>query len=89
MEVKITSASLKQLLSEEGVRNELLVEANKIKARVQIPRRAQDKLALSTRVGKGRNGPFAQVIMRGPGALAIEFGSRNNAPIAPLRKALR
>lgn len=89
MDVKFTGDALKKILNEEGVRNTLLVEANKVKARVQVPRRAQSKLTLITQAGRGPSGAFAQVIMRGPGALAIEFGSRNNAPIAPLRKALR
>lgn len=89
MEVKIDTSSLKGMLAQDGVRNMLFVEANKIAARVQVPRRAQHKIAVTTRVGKGRSGAFSQVVMRGQGALAIEFGSRNNAPIAPLRKALR
>lgn len=58
-------------------------------ATVQRRVRAPSHLRLSTRKGVGPRGAFAQVIMRGRGVIPIEFGSRNNAPMAPLRNALR
>lgn len=50
---------------------------------------APSTVEVSTRHGVGRRGAFAQVVMTGSGALAIEFGSRHNPPLAPLRNALR
>jgi hypothetical protein len=67
---------------------ELRTGARKIAQRVRLPRRAKG-LKVSTRAGIGPRGGFSQVIMRGPGALAIEFGTRRRRPVAPLRKALR
>lgn len=69
---------------------ELHEHAKRIAARVRLPSSgpAAGKLRLSTRRGRGPNGAFAQVIMRGPGALAIEFGTRRSRPLAPLRRAL-
>lgn len=64
---------------------ELHEAAIRIKGRVRLPYPA---LTLSTRRGRGPNGAFAQVIMRGPGALAVEFGTRRRRPMAPLRRAL-
>lgn len=89
MDVKFDDNIIKRIAYEKGVKTNLAEEAEKVRGRVQVPRRAQSKLEVSVRSGIGGSGAYAQVIMRGPGALAIEFGSRNNAPIAPLRKALR
>lgn len=60
--------------------------ADRIAARVHLPSRA--KLSLSTKRGMGPRGAFSQVIMRGSGALAIEFGTRRRRAVAPLRRAL-
>jgi hypothetical protein len=64
--------------------------AVRIAGRVRLPSSgpAAGKLHLSTKRGRGPNGAFAQVIMRGPGALAVEFGTRRSRPLAPLRRAL-
>lgn len=64
-------------------------EAEKIRSRVRLPSGAKGIQILPVKRGIGPNGAFAQVIMRGRGALAIEFGSRNGPPVAPLRRALR
>lgn len=65
---------------------ELAAAAERIKARVRLP--SSGKLSLSTKRGRGPNGAFAQVIMRGPGAIAIEFGTSRSRAVAPLRRAL-
>lgn len=61
--------------------------AKKIAARVRLP--STGRLRVYTKRGRGPNGAFAQVIMRGPGALAVEFGTRRSRPVAPLRRAFR
>jgi hypothetical protein len=87
MDAKFDPNAIRRLAYEKSIVGSLAEEAAKVRARVRTPRRAQ--LALETRAGVGPKGAFAQVVMRGRGALAIEFGSRNNPPFAPLRKALR
>jgi hypothetical protein len=62
--------------------------ANEIAGRVQAP----SKFRIWVKRGvahSGRRQAFAQVIMEGSGALAVEFGTKKTRPIAPLRKALR
>lgn len=76
------------LRKDPGIWQELEVHANRLKAAVQAP----SSQIVTVKRGIARSGrtgePFAQVIMRGPGALAIEFGARGGIPQAPLRKAL-
>ena len=64
---------------------QLEVVANDIAKRVQAPRH----LRVWVKRGVGPRGPFAQVIMDGPGVLTEEFGNRSRAAKAPLRRALR
>lgn len=66
--------------------DDLAAEAQRIASRVKLPRRAN--LTLSTRRGVGPRGAFAQVVMRGEAALAIEFGTRRSRAVAPLRRAM-
>lgn len=68
---------------------ELRKDAREVAARVRLPTRRRKDLTLSTKAGMGPRGAFSQVIMRGPGALAIEFGTRRTRAFAPLRRALR
>ncbi|MCK9496593.1 MAG: hypothetical protein M0R75_14015 [Dehalococcoidia bacterium] len=63
----------------------LEVVANAVAERVDAP----SHLRVWVKRGDGPRGPFAQVIMEGPGALAEEFGTRSRPPKAPIRKALR
>lgn len=60
-------------------------EAQRIAARVQVP----SKHRVWVKRGKGPKGAFAQVILEGPAAIAIEFGTRRSRAVAPLRRALR
>lgn len=45
-------------------------------------------LRVFTRHGVSRRGAYAQIILRGPGALTWEFGNRSRPPRAPLRRAV-
>lgn len=62
----------------------LAVQAEALASRVNAPK----SQTLSTRAGIGPRGAYSQVMMKGPGALSIEFGNRRMRPIAPLRKAM-
>jgi hypothetical protein len=75
----------KDLRQSAAVARALRAVADKVQRKVRAPKH----LTLSTRAGVGRRGAFAQVIMAGSGALAVEFGTRTNVAIAPLRRALR
>lgn len=44
--------------------------------------------AISAKGGIGPRGAFGQVIMRGPGAVDVEFGSQRRPAQAPLRSAI-
>lgn len=87
MRVHILEAGIRELGGKQDIAGQLDEAAEELKARVRIPRR-HNRLKLSTRHGVGPRGAFAQVIMRGSGALAVEFGTRRSAPVAPLRRAL-
>lgn len=85
MSVQVHRDAIEQLKFLPEVAEALGAEASKIAPRVRIHGK---NVTVFSRHGVGRRGAFAQVIMRGSGAKAIEFGSRNNPPLAPLRKAL-
>lgn len=59
--------------------------ARQIERRVHAPRH----LTVHSRWGTGPHGAYAQVIMRGPGAISWEFGNRHQSAHAPIRNALR
>lgn len=86
MRVKMDAQTDKKLLRDASTGWLLRATAEKVKDRVRLPSR---DLSLSVRAGIGPRGAFSQVIMTGPGALAVEFGSRRHEPKAPLRAALR
>lgn len=58
--------------------------ADKAKGRVSAPK----DQTLSVRAGVGPRGAFSQVIMRGPRATFIEFGTFRQRALAPLRSAI-
>lgn len=82
--VNLFEAEIKALGEDKDVINLLGQEAEKVKGRVRAPKH----LVVYTRKGKSRRGAFAQIVMKGQGALAIEYGSRKNPPYAPLRRAM-
>jgi hypothetical protein len=75
----------RNLKKSEDVGKALRTVAEKVKKKV----RARKGLALSVRAGVSRRGAFSQVIMRGQGAVAEEFGTHSHPAKAPLRTALR
>ncbi len=77
-----------RLLAEqaESVAAELQQHAVRIAGRIRPPAGAD--LTVFVGSGVGPRGSYAQAGMRGPGAVAIEFGSRNAPPQAPVRRAL-
>lgn len=83
--VRMVPGAIDQLMRSEEVAAELGKVAGQVRGRVRAPSRMQ----VFDRHGVGPRGAFAQVIMRGPGALTVEYGNRTRAPKAPLRGALR
>jgi hypothetical protein len=75
---------IRKLGREPGVVKNLDANAQDVRRRVLVPRH----LTLSTRAGIGPRDAFSQVIMRGPGAIAYEFGGRTISARAPLRRAI-
>lgn len=84
--VRIFGNAVSEVCNSRGVWLELEKQAEHIKGRTTgVPH----TMRLWIKRGKGPKGAFAQLIMEGPGAIAIEYGTRTRAPKAPLRKALR
>jgi hypothetical protein len=77
-----------RLLAEHGeeIAGALQRHAERVRDRIRPP--ASAELVTYARSGIGRQGPFAQAGMRGPGAVAIEFGSRQSPPQALVRRAI-
>lgn len=88
MNVRIFQGAIDSLKDDPGVAEQLRKTAQKVKGRVRAPRR----MRVFTRAGVGPRGAFAQVVMEDaddpPGAVAVEFGTKDTPPLAPLRKAL-
>lgn len=83
--VKLFQDAIDSLAEDPAIADELGKAADKVRASVRAPRH----LRVWTRRGVGPRGAFAQVGMTGQGALAIEYGSRKNRALAPLRSAIR
>mgnify|MGYP000961993960 CR=1 FL=1 len=78
------------LLGLPGVVPMLLEEAQAVESRIVIPpTESRDRVETFAHASEGVTArtPYGQAGMRGPAALAIEFGSRRNAPYAPVRRA--
>ena len=60
--------------------------ATRIAGRIRPP--ASADLTTFAFAGVGPRGPYAQAGMRGPGAIAIEFGTRTSPPQASVRRGL-
>lgn len=73
-----------RMKKDAGTARLLLKVADTAKSRVRAP---HDQV-ISTKSGIGPRGAFAQLIMRGPRAIFVEFGTRTQKPLAPLRNAL-
>ncbi|MFA7297318.1 MAG: hypothetical protein WC211_09085 [Dehalococcoidia bacterium] len=88
MRLRLLDDAAEQILAEqaESVAAELQEHAVRIAGRIRPPSGADLEVFVGS--GIGPRGPYAQAGMRGPGAVAIEFGSRNGPPQAPVRRAL-
>jgi hypothetical protein len=80
----MNAAAVKALEQQSDVARALGEVAKERAKRVSAPSR----FSVSTRAGVGPKGAFAQVIMRGGGAIGWEFGSIRNPPMSPLRTAV-
>jgi len=88
MRLHLHDDAAEQLLREHApeIAEALGEHAKRIAGRIRPPRSAElETFALS---GVGKRGPYAQAGMRGPGAVAIEFGTRTSPPQASVRRAL-
>ena len=82
--IKVDERALEALVTGPATWQYLERVARTVAARVEAP----SHLRVWVKRGDGPRGPFAQVIMEGQGAPAIEFGTRTRPPNAPLRRAL-
>ena len=83
--VNLFTDQIDSLGKDDPVAELLAQEAAKVQSRVRRIR----GMTIDTRKGVSSRDAFAQVVMSGQGALAVEFGSSKNPPYAPLRSALR
>lgn len=83
--VVVHSDADRQMLESQASAAALRAVAEKVSKRVRAPK----EFKISTRAGVGPRGAFSQVMMDGPGAVAVEFGTHTHAAKAPLRSALR
>lgn len=89
--MRITEVNLldvQGLLLDEDIAVSLGETAAIIATNVDVPVLNAGALDVFSRYGVGPEGADAQVIMSGPGAIEIEFGTSKRAPLAPLRKAV-
>lgn len=88
MRLHLRDDAAEQLLADHAliVAEALEEHAVRIAGRIRPPARSDIDVFAGS--GTGPHGPYAQAGMRGPGAVAIEFGSRNGPPQAPVRRAL-
>jgi hypothetical protein len=88
MRLHLHDGAAERLLAEHAllIAEALEEQAVRIAGRIRPP--ARSELTVFAGSGIGPRGPYAQAGMRGPGAVAIEFGSRNGPPQAPVRRAL-
>lgn len=88
MNLRFFPNELDDVLNSAGVQKELEQHAKSVVSRAR-GNRGTSKMTFRTRRGKSRKGGYAQAIMSGEGVLAVEFGSKNNPPYAPLRSAMK
>lgn len=88
MRLQLHDDAAERLLGEHAsaIAGALEAHAARIAGRIRPPVRSD--LTVFAFSGVSDRGPYAQAGMRGPGAVAIEFGSRHAPPQAPVRRAL-
>ena len=85
LKVRYLPGADKKLSNDPGSARLLRAVADRIKGRVKVPKGYE----VTTQSHVSRRGAFAQIVMRGPRAIFIEFGTKNDhSPLAPLRKAV-
>ena len=82
--INLNRSAIKELADSDAVVDALGQVAQKVTARIQAPSR----MSKYTRAGKSDKGAFAQSVVRGPGAVAWEYGSRYNPPAGQIRGAV-
>lgn len=83
--VTVDEAAIKELMESPEVVEYFGREASERRGRAgSIP----PHLTLITRSGVGPHGTFSQIILRGPGAAAWEFGTRTHAPHGTVRRTI-
>ena len=88
MRLQLHSDAGERVLREQApeIAEALYEHAQRIAGRIRPPASADlETFAFS---GVSARGPYAQAGMRGPGAVAIEFGTRTSPPQASVRRAL-
>lgn len=88
MDLRFFPGALDDVLNGEGVQAELERHADAVVEAAQGSH-GTSRMRFRTRKGRGRRGAFAQAIMSGDGAIAVEFGTSRTPPLSPLRSALR
>lgn len=84
MKVNVNPAAIERLANSREVADNLGEKAEKAAAGVNPP----SYLTKYTRSGQGPQGAFAQIVVRGSGSIAWEWGSERQAPAGQLRAAL-
>jgi hypothetical protein len=75
----------RKLEKDESVASALRVIAKTLEKRVQVPK---GDYSTTTKAGVSHKGAFAQIILKGPRAIFIEFGTTSQKALAPLRRAI-
>lgn len=86
MKIKYLPNADHELSNSESTGRLLKQVADGIKPRVKMPK--EDGYELMTFGGRSRRGAFAQLVLRGPRAIFVEFGTKTKAAQAPLRRAV-
>jgi len=89
-DIRLFSDHEQTLMGLPGVVPMLLDQAQDIESRIVIPAsESPERVQTFSHASEGITArtPYGQAGMRGPAALAIEFGSRRNPPYAPVRRA--
>lgn len=84
MDLKMIPGALEKVADSDGIAEQLGDIAARVASKIDPP----SKFEVFHKFGRSRRGAFGQAGFRGDGALAVEFGSQNNAPMSPVRNAV-
>ena len=82
--IHFVSGAEQLLAKDRGVAAALHAVATKARSSAAVP--ADQRLSVIA--GVSRRGAFAQLVMTGPRAIFVEFGTRKQRALAPLRNAI-